>query len=460
MLAPVAALLALPLVVAQGLRTLAPAEMREDLLELGDALTGQHAGLARYTAPADFDEFFGAALSAVEQGPRDVLWFHRRVCELLAAVRCGHTRALLGEGDRQAALAARGLLPLEVHWSGERAWIVRVLAEGVELRPGQELSSIDGLPTAEIRARACARLSDDGFIETGKERELARDFAELYALLVSEASGTYRVAVEGVAEPVELAGLASEAFEVRRTRRAVRPVVRLELFPEDDAGLLTVSAFGDPPAGQPGYFATLETSFATLREQKLGHLILDLRGNGGGRDMYGAGLVSYLAAKPFRYFERIEVTPDYAPSEPVEVVERDGRRLMLSHDGLQEQQPAALHFTGDVAILIDGWTFSTAADVATVAHHLRLATFLGEETGGGYDGNTSGDSMRLVLRHSRLTVGIPKWMYTTANLGHAHAGRGVRPDVTITPSIEDVLAGRDVVLERALARAREPRAGR
>ena len=55
-------------------------------------------------------------------------------------------------------------------------------------------------------------------------------------------------------------------------------------------------------------------------------------------------------------------------------------------------------------MLIDGWTFSTAADVATVAHHKHLATFIGEERGGGYDGNTSGSTHRLGLvrrRHSR-----------------------------------------------------------
>lgn len=437
-------------------RTLAPEAMRADLFLLGDTLASQHGGLHRYTEADAFDELLGRILEQAEEAPRDVLWFHRRVCQVLGAVHCGHTRARLAESDRHAALARRGLLPLELHWSGTRAWIVRVLEPESALGPGQELLSVDGLPLAEIRARAFALLSGDGTIESGKERELAASFAELYALLVSESEGPYRVEVAGLA-PLTLTGLAPERFEERRTRVAERPVIRFEARPDEDVGLLTVSAFAEPESGQPDFQTQLEAAFRELRERRLGHLILDLRGNGGGRDMFGAALVSYLASEPFGYFERIEVTPEYEARGGIEVVERDGRRLMLSHGGLAVQAPAALHFEGDVAILIDGWTFSTAADVATVAHHLQLATFLGEETGGGYDGNTSGDSMRLVLPNSRITVGVPKWMYTTANLGHAHASRGVPPDVALVPSIEDVLAQRDVVLEKALERVRSAR---
>ena len=168
--------------------------------------------------------------------------------------------------------------------------------------------------------------------------------------------------------------------------------------------------------------------------------------------MFGAALVSYLAHAPFGYFERIEVTPDYQGD--VEIVEREGRRLMLSHEGLQVQQPAEFAFQGAVSFLIDGHTFSTAADVASVAHANHLATFLGEETGGGYEGNNSGDSTRLTLRNSGLTVFVPQWNYTTAGVGPGHHGRGVEPDVALKPTIEAVLAGRDAVLERAQERIR------
>ncbi len=441
----------------QELRTLDPDEMRVDLFLLTDTLQRLHAGLYRYSTPEQMDEAFGTALAAVEEESRDVLWFQRRICELLSVVRCGHTRSRLADTDREAALAARGLLPFEVLCTGTRTWILRVLAEGTGLSPGQELASIDGMTMAQIRERAFARLSGDGFSESGKERQLGGSFAELFVLLVAESNGSYRVELAGIDSPVLVVGIAPEAYFERRVAPE-RPLVRLELRAEEDAGILSVSAFGDPAGGEPDFPEQLATSFRTLRERGIGHLILDLRGNGGGVDMYGALLVSYLSSKPFGYFERIEVTPEYRGE--VEIREAGGRRLMLSHAGLQVQQPSEPGFTGEIAILIDGGTFSTAADVATVAHHNHLAVFFGEETGGGYDGNTSGDSDVVFLRHSRISVGVPKWMYTTANLGHTHAGRGVPPDHPLRPGIEDLLAGRDVVLEAALQWARRDPRGR
>jgi len=454
----VALLALLPSVArAQEARVLSSAEMSADLFLLTETLTSQHSGLMRYTSRKDIEEAFGGAALAVEEGPRDALWFYREVSALIAHVRCGHTRVRFGERDRAAALARRGLLPFEVWLSGARAWILRVLDDELPLRPAQEVLAIDGLSISQIRERAFPRMSGDGLIGSGKERELEAEFAELFTLLVAESRASeYELELAGEPATLRVKGLAPQEFQARRGARPDRPLVRLELFPES-VGWLSIAAFGDPPAGQPRFPEQLEASFRKLRDEKIAHLVLDLRGNGGGRDQYGARLVSYLSSKPFGYFERIEVTADY--SSEGEIEERDGRRLMLSHSGLQVQQPQELHFQGDVRILIDGFTFSTAADAATVAHANRLAKFYGEETGGGYEGNNSGETLSLVLKNSALSLSVPQWNYTTAGVGSEHHGRGVVPDVEVRATIEDVLAGRDAVLERALEdiRALAPR---
>jgi C-terminal processing protease CtpA/Prc len=344
------------------------------------------------------------------------------------------------------------VLPIEVHLDGERIHVLRTLAADVPLRPGDEIRAIDGRSTAEIRKRAFALLPGDGFIETGKERELEAGFAELYALLLDESpDGRFDVQTSGAAGPKVVRGISIAEYRGRRRPTEHRAVIESRRFEPDDVALLSVREFGDEP-GQPRFAAELETFFRGLREKPAGHLVLDLRGNGGGRDQYGALLVSYLVSDPFGYFERIEVTAEYDGEGGV--VERDGRRLVTEHSGLRVQQPAEQAFLGKLYVLIDGFTFSTAADVATVLHHLRRGVFLGEETGGGYDGNTSGASESVILPASGVRVNVPLWMYTTANPGHARRGRGVPADHDLCPSIEDAIAGRDVVLERALELAR------
>ena len=427
--------------------------MEEDLFLLYETLLSLHPGIHRYSSAADLDGAFGVVLPSVSEGPRDLLWFYRQVTLLVSIVRCGHTRVVMNARDEDAILARKGLLPLELHLVGKRGWVRRVLDPQAPIEPGTEILSIEGLPIGEIRGLAMIRMSGDGQIESGKERELEANFARLYALLVDEHErheNGYEVQIPGSTDSVRLRGLPPGKLEAE-DGSPERALVELEVLPDERLGILSVRAFGDPASG-PKFPELLEQSFRTLQDREIVHLVLDLRGNGGGRDEYGALLVSYLCDRPFRYFDRIEVTSDY--KGPGEIAEREGRRLMLSHSGLSEQQPAELHFTGDVHVLIDGGTFSTAADVATVLHHNRLASFAGEETGGGYDGNTSGETSRIVLPNSGFTVFVPMWMYTTANLGHGFTGRGVVPDLLIHPGIEDVLAGRDLVLQLVRERIR------
>jgi hypothetical protein len=447
--AAAAVLVLVPSVGQRSLRMLTPGEMREDLFQLTEKLTSLHGGLHRYASEAEIQGAFDTAFLAVEERERDQLWFYRQACELVAHVHCGHTNVRLPENVQLAALDRRGVLPIQVRLQGERLWITRVLEARAGLEPGKEILTIDGLDVATIRARALARSSGDGFVETGKERALEAGFAEAFALLVGEReAGPYEVLLAGAAAPLFVEPITGSRYSVLRRFPARNPVVEFELRAGDGVAILDFDAFADPPGGGPRFLDQLEEGFRRLREEKVPHLILDLRGNGGGRDMYGATLVSYLSSKPFGYFERITVTPDYAGEGRIE--EKDGLRRMLSHDGLQVQQPADDRFRGNVCILIDGGTFSTAADVATVAHANHLATFFGEETGGGYEGNNSGSTEFLRLSNSGLAVSVPHWNYRTAGIGSGHEGRGVVPDYPVCNSIEDELAGRDAVLERAL----------
>lgn len=124
--------------------------------------------------------------------------------------------------------------------------------------------------------------------------------------------------------------------------------------------------------------------------------------------------------------------------------ERDGKTYMIIHQALNTQQPSPYHFKGKAYILIDGFSFSTCADVATIAPHLDLATFVGEETGGGYGGNTSGYSVTYTLPNTSISV------RTTANPGHKYYGRGVISQYNIELNLEDILRGDDTILSFAL----------
>jgi C-terminal processing protease CtpA/Prc len=182
--------------------------------------------------------------------------------------------------------------------------------------------------------------------------------------------------------------------------------------------------------------------------------------------MYGALLVSYLTDKPFRYFDHINVktiSPSFKESSDwradTESQLREGVApnpaggyLVTAklHPGVAEQPPPKYPFLGKVFVLIDGGTFSTAADFCAVTHHLKRATFIGEETGGGYYGNNSGAQVVLTLQNSKARVRIPMYEYWNAVPGYDGKRRGTRPDYTVETKAANLLRGVDEQLDLAL----------
>ncbi|HKQ74351.1 MAG TPA: peptidase S41, partial [Blastocatellia bacterium] len=78
------------------------------------------------------------------------------------------------------------------------------------------------------------------------------------------------------------------------------------------------------------------------------------------------------------------------------------------------------------------------------------ATFIGEETGGGYYGNNSGLQPTLTLPNSKVRVALPMHEYWNAVPGYDGKRRGTRPDYQVETKSVNLLRGVDEQLELAL----------
>ena len=184
------------------------------------------------------------------------------------------------------------------------------------IRPGIEVLEIDGRKVTDILSRIWPLVSTDGDIETGKRTAIG-NLAQYYWMLFKQPDDFVTKARDGAGVPVitKLAGVTDA--ERKQNHNPVNAVVRANAgkllnWSTQNQALRFVK---DPEIAQIRirYFAGndfpkwIEDTFRILREKGTKNLIVDLRGNGGGEDMYGAMLVSYLTDKPFRYFDRIEM---------------------------------------------------------------------------------------------------------------------------------------------------------
>jgi hypothetical protein len=457
-------------------RLLTPEQAQEDFDVLHRALAEAHGGYTRFVSNPDLEQRLAAHRARLTR-PLSQLEFAGVLSEALAELRDGHARLELDPATA-TALTTAPQLPLRLSLEQDRL-IIRLNDSPTEraLAPGMEIVSINGRSSSDLMRTLLPKVAGDGFIETGRRYRLAQDFPRLYWLFIAQPATFTVVAREagGTLVTATLPGVTdlerrsvSNAVNATFAQNAVRldgppGRIALEFLDSGRVARLRVRAFD----GQT-FVATLDSAFRELRVRGTQALILDLRGSGGGVEEYGARLVSYFVDRPFHYFDRIHLTtiaPSFATWLPRTfdatragtVVDPTGgfRLTPALHPALAEQQPVPNGFSGRLVVLIDGGSFSTTADVAALLRSHNRAVFVGEETAGTYEGNTSGLNALIVLPHSRLRHKVMMYGFWNA-VTPVHGGRGVIPDHPVPWRVADILAGRDPALELGISLATRP----
>ena len=107
-------------------------------------------------------------------------------------------------------------------------------------------------------------------------------------------------------------------------------------------------------------------------------------------------------------------------------------------------------FKGNVYVLISPITYSGGSEFSNMMYSQGLATFIGQETGGGYYGNTSGYSQDLTLPNSKITIEIPALQFVMNVEPKLPFGSGVKLNYEVIPTINQYINNENIYLEYAL----------
>ena len=156
----------------------------------------------------------------------------------------------------------------------------------------------------------------------------------------------------------------------------------------------------------------LKEIFKSIDAAEVQHLIIDLRDNGGGKVPWvlysyfvdeeflfarGADFI-FSKSSPYYKYQKLHPNMKYLKRKWLHTWLPGSNKMSKVNDSRYELtglymtklfKPSGPHFTGSVFILTNGGTFSAASDFAAMMKSSQLATFIGEETEGGYYGNTS-----------------------------------------------------------------------
>lgn len=208
-------------------------------------------------------------------------------------------------------------------------------------------------------------------------------------------------------------------------------------------------------------------SFAKLDSAKTNFFVLDLRDNGGGRIAEIEKLYSYLTDKDYLFINKSEVnsripfmkylmsnsTPlslkiTTAIFSPIIITEnllktkkKDGKLFYKLRES-KIRHANEQNYKGDMYVLINGNSFSASSLISTHLKATKRAIFVGEETGGAYNGTVAGIYKIYKLPTTKLKVRMGL-MQVEAPQRQKPDGFGIKPDIEILPTIQDRVLEQD-----------------
>lgn len=448
---------------------------KSDLLKDFDltvnSLKEAHTGLYWYMTVPYFDSICNDQRIKITDGLNG-LDFYRILAPVISATKEGHCKiSYSNELDNYFGQKGK-YLPLFIKFFDNKPYVLNN-TDTVETK-GLVLSKVNGHPFEEILEKIFPTISSDGFNLTKKFKTLdGQDFSYYYND-VYEQTDIYTVELtdplSNQTKSYSIASknsnwmsknwedLSSHLFDKKNIPSF------LTFIDQNKTAILTYNTFRSDK--YTDFHKTTDQYFNAILSSRVQNVIIDLRNNSGGDEGFEDYVFAYLTDRPYKKYKYVQASAfsysflKYSNKSSTEkqtalqnslkeehFLDTDGRILRKANILIPEK-PKKNSFKGNLYVLIGGNTYSGGSEFASLIKEHRKATFIGEECGGGFYGNTSGFSIELILPNSQLRIKIPllKFILHTKN-SNIPFGHGVLPDYPLQPKYTDFLNGQDTELE-------------
>jgi len=443
-----------------------PAELKQDLDFLFTTLENIHPDLYHYTSR----ETILAARLRVEKAlnePMTRLEFSRKLIPVVSLLKEGHTSLPFPQDERNNFLKQEGkVFPFDVLIRDNRLFITVNYSTDSTISKFAEIASINGIETPVLLDQLRPYISAE--LDHFRDIRIQRIFrALLWNALGFDGDYELELVEQGQLSKHSVTGITAKEFQA--IAKAKTPQLFLPNKPytlQLTSGKIAVIDFRSM-MDKKRFEKFLDSAFRVIKNEHIEHLVIDIRNNGGGNSELGDRLLNYISSKPYRQVDRMEIKASREmktyfrkrhvrwymyPVVPLAVFHKRARHYFFARPGkiqvvemkrLQTPKNEKLRFKGDSYLLTSHYTFSSANMLANTFKCYGMGTVVGEETGGVLI--VFGDIIPIELPNTKLTAwcSYKKFVHPCAD-EQAH---GVKPDVEIIPTPEDIITGRDAVME-------------
>ncbi|MEO1437038.1 MAG: S41 family peptidase [Bacteroidota bacterium] len=451
-------------------------KLLRDLDLLYQGLDQYHTGMYWYSSKDSVRLQFKQARQSIDRD-LNVLEFHKIMAPLVGLSREDHTNIFLPEAVLDTLQKQALYFPLAVVYLNDRLYCTEDGSGlGTNLE-GREIISINRETPSQLAEKLGSLFASDGYIKVVKKSDLEGFAFSRYLFYYAGNFDTFTVQFADQDTPISIPGLTRSniAKHLKKEASARATTAKKEWLEfnilQDSIAYLGIHTFGNDRYKSNTVHKKLKPflakSFKTIHDQNIQYLIIDLSENGGGSEGNDNLLYSYIGdnyqkynkvkantqklvldngidppitLKTFGFFERVFANKKM-PDGSYERKKKIGFGLMA-----YKKKPK-YPFNGKVYVLISPVTYSGGSEFSNMVRTRQVGTFVGQETGGGYYGNTSGYGAELTLPHSQIMVDIPALQFMMNVEPISPFGRGVLPDHEVIPTIEAYLAEEPIELE-------------
>ncbi|GGX05516.1 S41 family peptidase [Aquimarina muelleri] len=468
-------------------------EIQEDIDFTYHKLQRFHPDLYWYISKDSLDKKISTLKQSIK-APVSSIEFYKRLAPVVASIRQGHT-AIYSPRKKQSKKEKKtkgkrsyGFKSLAFEGEGGKVFIKKNYGKDSTLIAGSEILSVDNEKTNDLLNYFKKLHTGDGYNTTFIPKYTSSNFGSLYArtheqkdsLLVTlktEDNIYSRYVYASYSKENEVLKKDTVTVPKQKISKQDKQIARkknkqirkyqykygydsfkkeynrnFEFITSDTTATVAYMKIRSFTKG--GYKDFYKEIFSKVDSAKCQNLILDLRGNLGGRLSEIDELYSYVTDKEYVFVEKAKMTKRMSFLYPFfhakSWVGKTGAILFsplltiyqffkvkkvkgtpyfkLKYNKLRD--PKSNAYTGKIYVLINGESFSASSILSTHLKATKRATFIGEETGGAYNGTIAGLFTILELPNSKINMRLGL-MKINAPYTVQPDGFGILPDVYI-----------------------------
>lgn len=481
-------------------------DLKSDINYIQHKLQKLHPDLYHYISKKDLDYKFDSLRSSITI-PLTSNDFYFRISPVIASIKQGHTQInpltkKLRSAEKKK-VSTKGTTPLSLfdfELFDNKLYITKNYSKDSNICVGMEVLSVNGTKPADILNKYKPTFSSDGYNTTFRDYRLAKAFPRFFytengimdsiscELKFNDSIRTLVLRKPVKPKPSTIKKTKEQTVADKKLQQAENKKKKLYgydalkrsyskqlSFPAKDSSIAVIK-IADFVKGN--YRKFYKNSFSKLDSLQTKTLVIDLRNNTGGSLREVSHLYSYLADSSYRFVTKSEVSSKTSLWHSISfknkplweqaaqtifipfIIGADIYSFLATNKGKDGKyrfpfpesklaHPKEKRFKGKVYVLINGGSFSASSLLSSNLHGSKRATFIGQETGGAYNGCVAGIMPVLTLPKTKLNIRFGL-LVCQAPFQSKTDGHGILPDKEINTTIQDRIKANDPELEWVL----------